>query len=352
VESEAAQEVHSAEYEVEQAKAAQKEAEARAVEQINSAESEAARAQASRKAAEEQVDSSVYEARQAHAAEMAAEASAAQEVRTAESEAARQAKARKVAQDEEQMINQTRVLDERVITGGWGLVVLLFVCLVNASWQRRHATVGKVYSKTSFCNSNTQSLEEGLLDATNKSNNNGGKPDSMIIRYEVQPDSPALVSSPVQSYRGVAKPTAVSDGPPESLTWDVSEKLKSVLGMHAQSTFMIGESITSDEFTLKGVPGLRLRFYPAGREGAAAGNSTILLEIPSGWRISARLFLGDISGVCEGEMPYAGPDSSWGLKGDCPRPRGEFTTVSVEFISASSVKGIAGKKMFEPIMGA
>jgi hypothetical protein len=148
-------------------------------------------------------------------------------------------------------------------------------------------------------NENLQSLEKGLLNDKNSK-------------------EPVKSTEPVQE---------VESG---LFSWDITELCKS-------KSFEAGEPITGISFIANGVPDLRLKFYPAGDLRAPNDSCTLFLEIPCGWQISARLFVGDFTGTCQGEMPYAGPGATWGLRGDCPRP-GQFTTVGVELLSAIDIK--------------
>lgn len=148
-------------------------------------------------------------------------------------------------------------------------------------------------------NSNLLSLEKGLLDDKNVS--------------------------------GATKPA--KDMKSGLFSWDVSELCNG-------QSFEAGQAITGETFTANGVPDLCLRFYPAGDLRAPPASSTLFLEIPCGWHITARLFLGEFNGTCKGEMPEmpgADPGATWGLRGDCPRPY-EFTTVGVELLSAIDLK--------------
>eukprot|EP00746_Dinoflagellata_sp_MGD_P135479 gnl/MRDRNA2_/MRDRNA2_69514_c0_seq1.p1 gnl/MRDRNA2_/MRDRNA2_69514_c0~~gnl/MRDRNA2_/MRDRNA2_69514_c0_seq1.p1 ORF type:complete len:621 (-),score=206.83 gnl/MRDRNA2_/MRDRNA2_69514_c0_seq1:91-1695(-) len=127
--------------------------------------------------------------------------------------------------------------------------------------------------------------------------------------------------------------------------WDIASLCKG-------QNFKVGDKLLSDKFSAKGVPELRLRFYPAGDFGTVEGKSTILLEVPSGWEITAKLSLGHVSGICKGEMAYKGPGVIWGLKGDVKTPA-QFTKVGVDLISATEAKGQGGiEEVDKKLMGA
>jgi hypothetical protein len=145
-------------------------------------------------------------------------------------------------------------------------------------------------------NSNLQSLEKGLLDTARSRNT-------------------------FKETEAASKP--VKDG---LFSWDVSKLCEG-------QSFEVGEAIEGKAFTAAGVPDLSLKFYPSGDHRAPKGSCTLFLQIPCGWQIAAKLFVGDFKGTCQGEMPDAGPGATWGLRGDCPRPR-KFTTVGVELLLA------------------
>merc|ERR1712134_169483 len=185
-----------------------------------------------------------------------------------------------------------------------GLVVMQLIKRKNAP-----ASNGMEY------NSNLQSLEKGLLDGKNQNNRN------------IKSSSGSLKSFSGTLER-TSKPVEVVKSD-KLFSWDVSELCRS-------QSFEMGEGIVGDTFMVGGVPDLCLKLYPAGDFGAPEGSCTLFLEIPCGWQIAARIFIGDCSGVSQGEMPEA-PGATWGLRGDAPKPS-EFNTVGVELLSAIDLR--------------